>query len=375
MTDGNGSTSMWVQAQQAVLEEGIRNMRRIAKLPLLWQRAQRVRAGCTPSEVVYEEDRLKLLHYKTEKEPRHGAPLLFVFALVNRPYILDLRAGKSVVSHFVERGFDTYLVDWGVPTYADRHLTLDDYVNGYLLNVVDYICERTGSDKVSILGYCMGGTMSSMFTALYPQRVKNLMLLAAGIDFATREGLLNLWTDPKYFDVDKFVDAFGICPAEFLQTSFLWLKPVSNFVQKPINLFERLDDDEAVDDFLTMEMWLNDNIPVAGEVYREFVKYLYQQNLLTKNQLPVGKHMVNLRNITCPVLNLMAEHDDLVPCGQSLPFNDLVGSTDRHTIRFPGGHIGLAVGSKAQRQLWPKVCEWLAERSEKPAKVLEKAAR
>jgi polyhydroxyalkanoate synthase len=369
MTDGNGSANPWMKAQEAILDESFANFRRLARLPFLWQHAQRVRKGCTPSEVVFEEDRLKLLRYTSEAEPKYRTPLVFIFALVNRPYILDLKAGKSVVSHFVQRGFDTYLVDWGSPTYADQHLRLDDYINGYMLNVVDYVSERSGSKKVSVLAYCMGGTMSAMFTALYPQRVKNLILLAAGIDFATRDGLLNIWTDPKYFDVDKFVEAFGNCPAEFLQACFLWLKPVSNLIEKPINLFERLDDPELVDDFLTMETWLNDNIPVAGEVYREFVKYLYQQNLLTKNELPVGKHIVNLKNITCPVLNLMAEHDDLVPCGQSLPFNDLVSSTDRQTIRFPGGHIGLAVGSKAQRQLWPKVCDWLEKRSEKAAKT------
>jgi polyhydroxyalkanoate synthase len=269
-----------------------------------------------------------------------------------------------VVSHFSNQGFDTYLIDWGVPTHADRCLSLDDYVNRYMSNVVDFLRERTGAPQVNILGYCMGGTMSSMFTALNQDRVKNLILLAAGIDFSTREGLLNLWTRPENFDVDKFVDTFGNCPAEFLQGSFLLLKPVQNLIEKPINFFEKADDDEAVDDFLTMETWLNDNIPVAGEVYREFVKYLYQQNLLVQNKMRVGKHTVNLRNITCPVLNIMARGDDLVPCSQSMPFNDLVSSTDRRSIVVPAGHIGLAIGSKAQREVWPQACAWLADRSE-----------
>jgi len=143
--------------------------------------------------------------------------------------------------------------------------------------------------------------------------VQNLMLMAAGIDFSTREGLLNRWTDTDAFDVD----AYGNCPAEFLQSSFLMLKPVGNFVEKPIALFERLENEKFVDEFFTMETWLNDNIPVPGEVFREFVKYLYQRNLLVKNEMPVGRHTVNLKNITCPILNLMATKDDLVPCAQS----------------------------------------------------------
>jgi polyhydroxyalkanoate synthase len=363
MTVPSTPPNPWLQWQRAMIEEGFANLRRLSRLPSVWERAQQIKKGATPSEVVYEEDRLKLLHYPTATPPRHATPLLFVFALVNRPYILDLKPGRSVVSHFVERGFDTYLVDWGVPTHADRHLTLDDYVNGYLLNIVDHLRERTGAPQVSLLGYCMGGTLGSMFTALHPDRVKNLLLLAAGIDFATRDGLLNLWTDPKYFDVDRFIDAFGNCPADFLQSSFLLLKPVQNLLQKPIDFFEKIEDDKYIEDFLTMETWLNDNIPVAGEVFREFVKSLYQQNLLVQNRLPVGKHIVNLKRITCPILNIMARSDDLVPCAQSMPFNDLVGSTDRKSVLVQAGHIGLAVGGKAQKEVWPEACQWLAERS------------
>jgi polyhydroxyalkanoate synthase subunit PhaC len=353
----------WLDAQRAMIDETMANIRRMGRLPFIGQQAQRVRKGATPAEVVYEEDRLQLLHYTSDQPPKYKTPLLFVFALVNRPYILDILPNKSVVAHFVKAGFDTYLIDWGTPTHADRHHTLETYINGYLPNVVEYLEHRTGSPQASILGYCMGGTMSAMFAALHPEKVKNLMLLAAGIDFATRDGLLNLWADPRYFDVDAFVDAFGNCPAEFIQSSFLWLKPVGNFMQKPLGLMERLDDEAFVDEYLTMETWLNDNIAVPGEVFREFVKYLYQQNLLVKNQLPVGRHVVNLKQITCPVLNLLATKDDLVPPAQSEPLTDLVGSSDRKTMKLKAGHIGLAMGSKAQKELWPQVVQWLAERS------------
>ena len=356
----------WLQWQQALLDETFLNAQRLRQLPSLIQSIQRVRKGASPSEVVYEEDRLKVVHYGGDRKPRYRTPLVFIYALVNRPYILDLKKGRSVVANFVERGFDTYLLDWGVPTDADRHLTLDDYVNGYMANVVDHLCERTGAKSVNVLGYCMGGTLSAMFTALHPERVKNLILLAAPIDFGTRDGLLNVWTQSGNFDVDKFVDAFGNCPAEFLQASFLLLRPVQNLLQKPIEFYERWHDEKYLDDFLTTEAWLQDNIPVPGEVYREFVKYLYQQNLLVKGRMPVGKHVVKLERITCPVLNLMAGQDDLVPCAQSASFNDLVGSKDRKSLTLQGsGHIGLAIGGRAQKELWPQACDWLAERADR----------
>ena len=363
MSIPNRSGIAWLNAQMALMEEWTANVRRVAALPRIAAHAQRVRKGATPSEVVYEEDHLKLLHYPGNGRVKHEAPLLFVFALVNRPYILDILPSKSVVSHFVKAGFDTYLIDWGTPTDADRHLTLDDYVNGCLRNVTRQIRKRTGAAKVSLLGYCMGGTMSAIFTALHAEFVKNLILLAAGIDFSTREGLINLWSDAKYFDIDAFVDDVGNCPADFLQSCFLMLSPVRNLLGKPASLLERMDDAKFVEEFLTMEAWINDNVAVPGEVFRDFVKHLNQQNLLVKNQMQVGRQVVDLRRITCPVLNLLASQDTLVPPSQSAPFTKLIGSEDTKTIELATGHIGLAMGSAAQRELWPQAVAWLAERS------------
>jgi len=359
MTTTDPTAAMW----EAATNEMMGQYQRLSRLPGLWAKAREVKRGASPSQVVHEDGRVKLLHYVRDDPPRHRTPIVFVFALVNRPYILDLLPGKSVVEHYIRAGFDVYLIDWDKPTHADRHESLDTYVNGYIPRIIDHVAARCGVDQVHVLGYCMGGTLSTMYTALHPQRVKTLTLLAAGIDFATREGLLNQWSDAEQFDVDAFVDAFGNCPAEFLQWSFLMLKPIGNLLQKPISLLERADDDKFVHEFLTMETWLNDNIPVPGEVYREFVKHLYQQNQLTRGELVINGRRVDLKNITCPVLNLMASRDDLVPCSQSEPFNDLVGSTDRKTIRLSAGHIGLAVGSRAQRELWPQAVEWLEQRS------------
>jgi polyhydroxyalkanoate synthase subunit PhaC len=349
--------------QRSLVEESFAQLRRISNLPSIYDKAQKVRKGVTPKEVVYEEDKLKIYRYLGKGDIKHKTPVLFVFALVNRPYIVDLKEGRSVVANFVDAGFDTYLIDWGVPSESDRFLNTDDYVNGYLVNAVDYLRQRTGSDKVSLLGYCMGGALSAMFTSLHQDVVKNLILLASGIDYSEKSGLISLWSDPDYFDVDQFVDTVGNVPAEFLQAAFLMLKPVQNLIEKPINFWENSENDRFVDDFLHMETWLNDNIPVPGEVYREFVKYMFQKNLLIQNKMPVGKHIIDLGNITCPLLNLMATKDDLVPPCQSKPLNDKVGSKDKELIEFPAGHIGLAVGGRAQKELWPKVVEWLIERS------------
>lgn len=337
--------------------------RKAASWPKVLEVAKKVRVGVTPSETVFCRDTLKLKHYLSDQAQAYQTPLVCAFALVNRPYILDLKEGKSVVAHFVNHGFDTYMVDWGVPTHAERFLNMNDYIEGYLDDVVDQVRERTGSEKINLLGYCMGGTMSTMYTALHPDKIKNLILMAAPVDWSNKDHLLAKWTDADVFDVDRLIDVCGNAPTDMLQGSFSLLKPVSTMVEKYVNFYENMEDEKFLEDFFAMETWLNDNIPVAGEMFREFVKYLMQQNRLIEGTLQIGNRVVDLAHITCPVLNLTAEHDHLVPCGQSLPLEGAIKSKDYESVRFSAGHIGLAVGSKANRDLWPMACDWLAQRS------------
>jgi polyhydroxyalkanoate synthase len=322
----------------------------------------------TPHEVVYEEDSLRLLRYKGRSlgySIDYAEPLLVCFALVNRPYILDLQSDRSVVSQFLKRGHDVYLIDWGVPTAADRTLRIKDYVCGFMKNVAAHVCQSTGSPQLNLLGYCMGGTLSTMYTSLYPEQVRNLILMAAPIDFDHKEGLLNLWTDPDYFDVDSLVDTYGNCPGAFLQNAFQMMKPVRNYVQKYRDLYDRLYDEDFLQNFFAMERWANDNIPVPGETFREFVKSLYQGNELVKGEFELNGKRINLKDVKCPLLLLTADADHLVPTLSTLALKKAVGSSDVRSLSIDAGHIGLAVSRKAHKDggLWPRTAMWLADRS------------
>ncbi|TWT42319.1 Poly-beta-hydroxybutyrate polymerase [Phycisphaerae bacterium RAS1] len=339
-------------------------MRKVMATPTVMDTMKRVQVGCTPTRTIHREDKMRVLRYESDVEKRFKTPLLFVFALVNRPYILDLKTGKSVVQHFVNRGFDVYNLDWGVPADGDRYLALEDYIQGYMHETIEKICERTGAPHVNLLGYCMGGTMTAMYTAIRPQRVRNLISLTAPFDWSQKSSLLDVWCDEKYFDVDKVIEVYGNAPPHWLQSSFTMLRPVQNLFEKWQGFYDNMEDEKYLEDFFAMETWLNDNIPVAGETFRQFVKYCYQKNLLIQNKFHLGDERVDLKNIVCPMLNLIASNDHLVPPDHSHPLNEAVGSTDRKTMVFPAGHIGMAVSSRAHRDLWPKVCDWLEERSE-----------
>jgi len=339
-----------------------------------------ISVGTTPSDVVYTEDDMKLLHYKPTAEKPHTIPVLIVYALVNRYYILDLQPDKSVVKKLLDEGIDVYIIDWGYPTGADRYLTLDDYVNGYMKNAVTRVRELSGSDKITLFGVCQGGTLSVMYAALHPENVKNLVTLVTPVNFDTDKGLLHIWS--KNIDVDKIVDYYGIIPGDFLNAGFLLTDPFRLTIDKYMGLFSRIDseeedeacklrNEETIKNFLRMEKWIFDSPDQAGEAFREFIKECYQGNSLIKNEMMLDGKKIDLRNIKMPLLNVMAEFDHLVPNEASIPLNDAVSSKDKETLIFSTGHIGIFVGSKSQKEVVPKIADWLKPRSTQESKTLK----
>jgi polyhydroxyalkanoate synthase subunit PhaC len=336
---------------------------RLWSVPRVFRQARETRVGTTPAEVVLTEGSHRLLHYRRETPALYSEPVLFCYALVNRAYILDLQPEKSVVQQYLKQGFDVYLIDWGVPSDADRGLTLEHYVCGFLQRAVEWIRERQASDRVHLLGYCMGGTMTTLLTALRPELVRSLTLLAAPIDFHGHDALLNLGTNPRYFDADAVVDAYGNCPAWFLQACFLFMNPVANLIEKNLSFYEQMDDPRSMTNHFALESWVNDGIPVAGETFREFVKSLYQRNLLVKGELSLGGRRVDLARITCPLLLLTAKNDHLVTPASTEGIRPHVTTTDIESMDIGAGHVGLVVSSRAHKSFWPAATRWLGDRS------------
>jgi polyhydroxyalkanoate synthase len=260
----------------------------------------------------------------------------------------------------LDSGLDVYLIDWGYPTQGDRFLSMDDYVNGYINNCVDFIRKKNRIEKINILSICQGGTLSVIYSSLFPNKVKNLVTHVTPIDFSTNDGLLFRWS--REMDFDKLVEGnHGLIPGDFLNQGFDMLKPMMK-VQKQQTLSNSLEDKDKLMNFLRMEKWISESPDQAGECFRQFMKELYQQNKLIKAELEVGGKKVNLKNLTSPLLNIYATEDHLVPPAATIPLNDHVGSKDKELYSFKGGHIGVFVGSKSQKELAPAVTAWLKKR-------------
>ena len=327
-----------------------------------------VEIGATPKEVVYEEDNLRLFHYLPTVDKPHKIPLLISYALVNRYLVADLQPDRSLIRNLLNEGMDVYLIEWGDPKPKDKYLTIDDLVNGYLDNCVDFICEQHSLDKINLFGICQGGTLATCYSTLHPEKVNTLTLTVTPIDFHAGKdkqnpelGLLFNWGEGT--DVDLLVEAYGNVPAEVLNFSFLMVKPFALNFGKYADMIDILDNEKAMMNFLRMEKWLFDGPDHPGEAYRQFIKDFLQGNKLIKNEVEIGGQRVDLGNLTMPVLNVYAAQDHLVPPPCSIALGKKVGTKDYTEMKIPAGHIGIYVGGKAQKMLAPGVAAWVKERA------------
>jgi polyhydroxyalkanoate synthase len=317
--------------------------------------------GPTAREVVYKKNKSRLYRYASRRTQR--TPLLFVPNLgISRPYIFDLMPKGSFVEFMTQQGFDFYLVDWGVFGPEDNGLSVEEVVTRLLPRLARKALESSGASEISVLGYCMGAPLSASFLALSPDYpVKNYINMAGPFDFS-KVGLFGCWLDPRFFDVDKYVDTLGSIPADMVKSGFKLLKPTMD-VTTNLNLWWNLWNPEYVSGFNALNKWANEYVAFPGEFFRQWVKEFYQENRLIRGELTLAGQRVDLRRITCPLLAVGAKEDNIAPPACVRPLMEAVGSRDREYVELPGGHISLIAGRGASVHCWPKVATWLASRS------------
>ncbi len=319
----------------------------------------------SPRELIFRDNKLSLYHYlSSSPESPDITPVLIVYALVNRPTILDLQKNRSAIAKMLEHGLEVYLVDWGYPDRGDSDCDLDDYINRQLNRCVEAVCKARSVDSINILGICQGGTLSLCYSALYPARVKNLVLMVTPVDFQTENDTLSHWV--RHIDIDLMVDTLGNIPGSMLSNTLIALKPYKLQLQKYLNLIDSIDQFEntqkRISSFITMEEWIFDSPDQAGEMFREYIISCYQQNLLIKGELTIADRRIDLNKLNIPVLNIYARQDHIVPPEASRALKKLLSSADYQEVPVPGGHIGLFVRKKSLNVIFPAICEWFQER-------------
>jgi polyhydroxyalkanoate synthase len=318
--------------------------------------------GVTPKDVVWTHRKTTLYRYRSP-DRRHAIPVLLVFALINRPDIFDLRRGNSFVEFLVEEGFDVFLVDWGVPDDEDADMGLDSYVCDELHWAVRETLRTSGAEELSVLGWCIGGTLTAMYSALHQDvPLRNLVLLTTPIE--PIGSLYHRWVGRESFDADLVAEVLPSVPGRMIDWANKMMKPVTNYWSSYRNLWEGLlDGKDPRAAYQPMAKWVADNPPFPARAYREWITWMYKENRLVRRRMRLRGELVDLANIDENLLVITAGADHIAPPPGTLPLLDAVSSEDVTHFDRPGGHIGLMAGSKAREQIWPDIARWLSERS------------
>jgi len=318
--------------------------------------ASRATVGASAKEAIFNRHKLTLYHYQPLARPAPAAPVLIVYALINRPYMLDLQPDRSLIRGLLAAGLDVYLIDWGYPDGADRFTTLEDYIEGYLDSCVDAVLQSAGVHSLNLLGVCQGGTFSVCYSALHPERIRNLITMVTPIDFKTPSDLLSKWV--QGIDLGAWIGD-GNVSGELLNQIFLALMPFRLTQQKYVQLLLSSPEPLQLENFVRMERWIFDSPDQAGTALREFLRCFYQENRLVKGTLQIGQRPVDLQTLKQPVLNLYGARDHLVPPAASAALEHLIGSRDYTGRELNVGHIGMYVSQRAQQEVPQTISNWL----------------
>ncbi|MFB7140737.1 alpha/beta fold hydrolase [Gottfriedia sp. NPDC056225] len=313
----------------------------------------------TPKQKVWKKNKATLYYYPPE-EKKYEVPIFLIFSLLNRPYILDFAPGASVVEGLVKLGYEVYLLDWGIQGYEDKEMNLEDYIDDFIKKGVQRALRHSSANEITLLGYCLGGVLASIYAAIAEEPIKNLIVATVPIDWSVNT-LPDKWLEglkQGTLNMDRWIDVYGILPAWLVYGLFqAFNSPINN--SPYVNLLARADDKRFVKSWSRINNWMNDQVPFAGETFRQIMNDIIIENKVIKGEFSVRGKKVDLKNIKSNLLAISSKNDNLVLEEQSRPIMDLVSSEDKTFQKVEAGHINLALTGK----LAGIADQWLKERS------------
>ncbi len=319
----------------------------------------------TPYEIEWMWERSTLLRYDLpEFPPRYRIPVIIVPPLMVKPIIFDLRPGHSMAAYLCQQGFDTWMVDFGVPSDKDRAIRVDDYVTDFIPNAVEKVLERTGAPAVSLVGWSMGGIMGYTYCAMRGRdaKVRNLVTIGSPLNFSKMFPFNMLAQLSKLPGVTNLLDSLGNIPPVLTRNSFRLLAP-SKLLTRRFALIQNYWDRDWVAGHEALGNWVDEFIPYPGEAFKQFVQDFVRDDKLRRGGLRIAGQTIDLTRIDTKLLVVIGTADDVAPEASVAAALDEIPVTDKEALRVPLGHIGLVAGSKAPELVWEPMARWLAERS------------
>lgn len=317
-------------------------------------------SGKTPRKAIWKKNKATLWYYAA-RHKKYRIPLVLIYSLVNQPFILDLAPGSSTIEGFINEGFDVYLIDFGVPGYEDKDLTLNDYITKYIQKGVQRALIHSQAEEVTLIGYCLGGTLAAMYTAISEEPIKNLILTVAPIDFSSFP-IFDQWMKAAKngdFKFDSLLETIGLVPASFMEAGVRVLtSPI--YYSHYLSLLKRSYDKEYAQHWQRFNHWTKSHIPFPGAALKQMMDDLVIGNKLINGGIQINGKSADLQNIYANLLLVSSKYDRLVPEELVYPVMDFASSKDKTYVSLEGGHTGISLKGGVPEYLK----NWLHERSD-----------
>jgi Poly(3-hydroxyalkanoate) synthetase len=256
------------------------------------------------------------------------------------------------------------MVHWQKPGDEGRHFGLAAYADRFLLDCLDAIHLQTGQLRVFLTGHSLGGTFAALFSALYPERVKGLILIGAPVHFAQNVGAFGpiVSRAPGTQAVSAFL---GNVPGSALSIISALCDPATFVWSRWIDFVSSAQDPEALRTHLLVERWTLDEMPLAKLLFEEITELLYREDRFMRGTLVLDGKRIRPESVQAPLLSVLNPHCRVVPPGAMLPLHRLAKSADKQILWYPGDtgvsiqHVGMLVGKRAHRFLWPRIIRWI----------------
>lgn len=317
--------------------------------------------GTSDKELVQTENTARLYHYDALCDEIYRVPVLIIMSPVAKGYILDLAKGQSFIEYLLLQGHDVFMLEWIEPRRQHADLGFTDYVQ-MVGSAVKKVSEVTGEPDLTMIGYCMGGMLATMYAASTKDTaVKNLACFTTPYN-ADGMALYKRWVEAGAVDIERLINELGNVPGEIVNSSIQALRPLQKTAGR-MQLLNNVENDAFVKAHLRFDHWATNQLAVPGALAKELFDKFLRQNQIYKNEYLINDKKVDLGKITAPFLHVAAEYDHIVPAAASNGLVDAVGSKDKQEIVVKGGHVSLVAGGNAIYRLWPQLDKWLSARA------------
>lgn len=314
---------------------------------------EKIEVGMTPRACVYTEGPHGLWHYPAQGENSLG-PVMLVYSLINRPYIFDLRPGRSLIEFLCKQGYDVFLLDWGDPTPEMGLTTLSELITGVMRRCVRRVQRLSKRTKIPLLGYCMGASFTALYAAYRPEDVERMILLTPILG---NDGDGQLQRIAAHQELGKGLLDAQIVSGRQLKWFFNAVKP-AGVLKKERDFWQNYDSETFLEHFLPVEKWSNDTPDLPGKAFQEFIELVIRQDALKTGIVSLDGHLADFSRVTFPVLAVVARHDWIIPSSSLKSCAEVLSAAQFTPYMLNGGHIGLVVGRSAG-VLWQDLAAFL----------------